>query len=33
VITAEGFVFAPGKEKRSYIRELEAILHTFKVVE
>ncbi|MBL7110342.1 MAG: DUF4837 family protein [Bacteroidales bacterium] len=33
VITAEGFVFAPGKEKRNYIRELQAILQTFKVVE
>jgi len=33
VVTAEGFVYAPGKEKRGYIRELEAILHTFKVVE
>jgi hypothetical protein len=33
VVTAEGFVFAPGKDKRNYIRELEAILQTFKVVE
>ena len=33
VVTAEGFVYAPSKAKRSYIRELEAILQTFKVVE
>jgi hypothetical protein len=33
VITAEGFVFAPGKEKRNYIREIQAILQTFKVIE
>ena len=33
VVTAEGFVFAPGKAKRNYLRELEAILQTFKVVE
>jgi len=33
VVTAEGFVFAPGKEKRNYLREVEAILQTFEVVE
>ena len=33
VVTADGFVYAAGKEKRNYIREVEAILQTFKVVE
>jgi len=33
VVTVEGFVFAPGLDKRNYIRQLEAILHTFKILE
>ena len=33
VVTADGFVYAPGQNKRNYVRELEAILQTFKVVE
>ncbi len=33
VVTVDGFVFAPGKDKRNYLREIEAILQTFKVVE
>ncbi|MBN1462702.1 MAG: DUF4837 family protein [Paludibacteraceae bacterium] len=31
VITVEGFVYAPGKNKRNHIRQMEAILHTLKV--
>ena len=30
VLVAEGFVFAPNKKKREYIRQLEAALHTVK---
>ena len=30
-VTAEGFVFAPEKKKRPYIRELEAALQTLKI--
>ncbi len=33
VVTVDGFVYAPSLDKRNYMRELEAILHTFKVVE
>jgi hypothetical protein len=29
----EGFVFAPGKDKREYMREIEAILWSFKTSE
>lgn len=32
VVTVEGFVFAPSLDKRNYVRELEAILQTFEVV-
>lgn len=32
VIVTEGFVYAPGKKKRNYIRELEASLQTFKIL-
>jgi len=31
VVTVEGFVYAPRKDKRNYIRQLEAILHSFKI--
>lgn len=31
IITIEGFVFAPGKDKRNYIRQMEAILHSAKL--
>jgi hypothetical protein len=31
VITVEGFVFAPGKKKRNYIRQLEAAVWTTKL--
>ncbi len=31
VVTAEGYVFASGKEKRNYIRQLETILHTLEI--
>lgn len=31
VITIEGFVYAPHKEKRNLMRQLEAILHTVKL--
>jgi hypothetical protein len=30
VVVAEGFVYAPKKEKRELIREMEAALMTFK---
>jgi hypothetical protein len=33
IVTVEGFVYAPGLDKRNYVRELEAILHTFEVVD
>jgi hypothetical protein len=28
----EGFIYCPGKKKRAYIREIEAILKTFRTV-
>lgn len=33
IVTVEGFVYAPSLDKRNYVRELEAILQTFQVVE
>ncbi len=33
VITAEGFVYAPQFNKRNYMRQLEAILYTLKIVD
>jgi hypothetical protein len=33
VVTVEGFVYAPSLDKRLYIREVEAILYTFDVVD
>ncbi len=33
IVTIEGFVFAPSLDKRNYIRQLEAILYTFEIVE
>jgi hypothetical protein len=32
VVTIDGFVYAPSLDKRNYVRELEAILQTFKLV-
>lgn len=32
IITVEGFVYAPRKEKRNYLRQLEGILYTLQVV-
>ncbi|MFC2295943.1 MAG: DUF4837 family protein, partial [Prevotella sp.] len=29
-LVAEAFVFAPGKKKRNYLRQLEAVLYTLK---
>jgi hypothetical protein len=31
VVTVDAFVYAPGLDKRNYVRELEAILSTFKI--
>jgi hypothetical protein len=31
VVTIDAFVYAPGLDKRNYVRELEAILSTFKI--
>ncbi len=33
VVTAEGFVFAPGEEKRELLRHVEAIIYTLQIVE
>jgi hypothetical protein len=33
VVTVEGFVYAPSLDKRLYVREVEAILHTFGIVD
>lgn len=33
IVTVEGFVHAPGLDKRNYVRELEAILYTFSITE
>ena len=33
VVTVEGFVHAPGLDKRNYVRELEAILYTFTITD
>ena len=32
IVTVEGFVYAPRLDKRLYLRELEAILYTFDIV-
>jgi hypothetical protein len=32
IVTVEGFVYAPSLDKRNYVRELEAILQTFELV-
>lgn len=32
VVIVDGYVFAPNKDKRNYIRQTEAILHTLKIV-
>jgi len=31
LVTVEGYVYAPGKNKRDYLRQLEAILYTFEL--
>jgi len=31
IVTVDAFVYAPGLNKRNYVRELEAILNTFKI--
>ena len=33
VVTVEGFVYAPRLDKRLYVREVEAILYTFDIVD
>ena len=33
VVTVEGFVYAPSLDKRLYVREIEAILYTFVIVD
>lgn len=33
IVTVEGFVFAPKKDKRNYLRQVEAILYTLRLVE
>jgi hypothetical protein len=33
IVTVEGFVHAPSLDKRIYVRELEAILYTFSIIE
>ncbi len=33
IVTAEGFVFAPKLDKRNYLRQVEAILYTLRMVE
>ena len=33
VITVEGYVYAPCFKKRNYLRQVEALLYTFKVNE
>ena len=33
IITVEGFVFAPRYDKHNYIRKLEAILYSLKIVD
>jgi len=33
IVTIEGFVYGPGRDKRNYVRELEAILQTFEVLD
>ena len=33
VITADGFVYAPGKDKRNYVWQLEAIISTMEIVD
>ena len=31
VVTVEGYVYAPGKEKRNYLRQLQSILYTLEI--
>lgn len=33
VVTAEGFVFAPSRDKRNYVRELQAIIQTVEIID
>lgn len=33
VVTADGFVYAPSLNKRNYVREIEAIIHTLSITE
>lgn len=33
VVTAEGYVFAPNSEKRTYVRQLEAMVYSLKTLE
>jgi hypothetical protein len=33
VVTADGFVYAPSHDKRNYVREIEAIIHTLTITE
>ena len=33
IITVEGFVFAPDKNKRDYVRQVEAIIYSLKILE
>ena len=33
IVTAEGFVFAPGLDKRNYVRELSAIIQTLEIID
>jgi len=32
VVTVEGFVYAPGEKKREYMRQVESILYTLKII-
>ena len=33
IVTADGFVYAPSLNKRNYIREIEAIIHTLSIID
>jgi len=33
IVTADGFVYAPSHDKRNYVREIEAIIHTLTITE
>ncbi len=33
VVTVEGFVYAPGQDKREYLRQVDAIIHTLKITD